>query len=252
LRPFPSSPGLLAVALVLAGCAPAIPLSRQESERLSAAPPIPVVSVRSSPPWVDCPNDEGQKVWEYPGSASGDLEGGSLSVMLASGRAAPPFLPAGGTWESIQDQWTRSLQTPPVDPARATAVRILSRARAVRLPVPLAEPAEEVQRLDPAALGSRFGGSPVLVVEAVRWVLVGCFFTYQPWFDVRATLVRTSTGEILWRDTCGGTYPGGWPIPASRDELEAGGRWLYARTIDERAAACAAQLVASLKGAGLP
>ena len=53
-------------------------------------------------------------------------------------------------------------------------------------------------------------------------MLVGCFFTYQPWFDVRATLLRPSTGEILWRDTCNGAFPGGSPAPASRDELTAG------------------------------
>jgi len=212
---------LVLSALLAASCAPAVPLSRDESARLSTAPPIPVLHVRSAPPWVDCPNDEGQKVWEHP-----------------------------GIWNSIQEQWTLSLQTPPVDPAGATAAQLLSLAGAGHLSLPLAGPPEEVLRLDPAALRIRFGASPVLVVEAVRWVLVGCFFTYQPWFDVRATLVRPSTGEVLWRDTCGGTYPDGWPVRSSRDELEAGGQRLYARIIEERAAACATQLVTSLAGAG--
>lgn len=242
---------LIFSAMLAASCVPAVPLSRDEAARLSSAPPIPVLHVRSAPPWVDCPNDEGQKVWEYPaGSATRDAGGGSFPVLLASGWALRPFVPAGGIWESIQDQWTESLQTPPVDPARATAAQLLSRARATNPPLPLAETAEEARHIDPAALRSRFGDSPVLVVEAVRWVLVGCFFTYQPWFEVRATLFRPSTGEVLWRDTCGGTYPGAWPVPASRDELEAGGRWLYSRIIQERAAACAKELVASLVGAG--
>ena len=218
-----SASPLVLSALLAASCAPAVPLSRYESARLSTAPPIPVLHVRSAPPWVDCPNDEGQKVWEHP-----------------------------GIWKSIQEQWTLSLRTPPVDPASATAVQILARAGAAHLSIPLAERAEELRRLDPAALRSRFESSPVLVVEAVRWVLVGCFFTYQPWFQVRATLLRPSTGEVLWRDSCGGTYPGGSPVPASRDELEAGGRWLYTRIIEERAASCAAQLVTSLASAGRP
>ena len=216
----PLAPIILS-ALLAMSCVPAIPISRDESARLSIAPSIAVLYVRSAPPWVDCPNDEGQKVWAHP-----------------------------GIWDSIQGQWTKSLQTPPVDPARATAARLPSLARAAPLSLPLADPAEEVRRLDPAALRSRFGDSPVLVVEAVRWVLAGCFFTYQPWFDVRATLFRPSTGEVLWRDACGGTYPGGWPVPASRDELEAGGGTLYARILEERAAACAKELVASLAGAG--
>lgn len=243
----------LGLSLLLASaCSPAVPLSRDEATRLSAAPPVSVLYVRSASPWVDCQNDEGQKVWEYPGTASRGDGGGSFPVLLASGRVAPPFVPAGGLWDSIQNQWTESLRTPPVDPASATAAQILARARAAHLSIPLAERAEELRRLDPAALRSRFESSPVLVVEAVRWVLVGCFFTYQPWFQVRATLLRPSTGEVLWRDSCGGTYPGGSPVPASRDELEAGGRWLYTRIIEERAASCAAQLVTSLASAGRP
>jgi hypothetical protein len=214
---------LILAALLAVSCVPAVPLSRDEAARLSTAPSIPVLHVRPAPPWVDCPNGEGQKVWDHP-----------------------------GIWESIQDQWTRSLRTPPVDPAKATAAHLLSLARPTHLRLPLAERTEEVQRADVAVLLDRFGDLPVLVVEAVRWVLVGCFFTYQPWFEVRATLFRPSTGEVLWRDTCGGTYPGGSPVPASRDELEANGRWLYTRIIEERAAACSTQLAASLTGAAPP
>jgi hypothetical protein len=242
---------LILSAMLAVSCVPAVQLSRDEAARLSSAPPIPLLFVRSSPPWVDCPNEEGQKVWEYPaGTATRDAGGGSFPVLLASGWALRPFVPAGGVWESIQDQWTESLKTPPIDPTKATAAQLLSLARTAHLPLPLAENAEEARHLDPAALRSGFGDSPVLVLEAVRWVLVGCFFTYQPWFNVRATLFRPSTGEVLWRDTCGGTYPGASPVPASRDELEAGGRWLYTRNIEERAASCATQLVAGLAGAG--
>jgi hypothetical protein len=190
------------------------------------------------------------KVWEYPSSANWGRGTASPPVLLASGAASPLVVPAGGTWATIEDQWTESLQKPPVDPAQATAAHILSQARDVALPVHFAEPVEEVRRVDRASLRDRFPGSPVLVVEAVRWVLVGCFFTYQPWFDVQATLFRPSTAEILWRDSCGGTYPDGSPTPASRDELEASGRRLYARVIEDRAAACALQLVASLGRAG--
>ena len=242
---------LVVSALLAAGCAPAVPLSRDEAARLASAPPIAVLSVRAPPPWVDCPNDEGQKAWEYPGGARRDDGGGSPSVKLASASSAPaPVLRASGIWQSIQDQWTEPLQVPPVDPAAATAAQLLARTKAADVRLPLSGAAEEVRKLDRTALRTRFGESPVLVVEAVRWVLVGCFFTYQPWFDVRATLLRPSTGEVLWRDTCDGAYPGGSPAPASRDELTAGNGALYARIIQDRAAACAAQLVTALSGAG--
>jgi hypothetical protein len=135
-----------------------------------------------------------------------------------------------------------------VDPASATAEHLIARAGPSHFPLPLAAPPEAVGRLDRASLAARSHGEPVLVIEAVRWVLVGCFFTYQPWFDVRATLLRPDTGEVLWRETCGGTYPGAWPAPATRDELEGGNRSLYARIIQERADACASWLVASLAG----
>jgi len=237
----PRSLQLLVVSTMLSsGCAPAVPLSRDEAARLAAAPPIAVLSMHAPPPWVDCPNDEGEKVWERGGSLG---QNGGLA-------GSPPVRLVSGVWRSIQEQWTEPLQVPPVDPAAATAAQLISRAGAAGIPLPLAGPAEKVRRLDRAPLRERFPDSPVLVVEAVRWVLVGCFFTYQPWFDVRATLLRPSTGEILWRDTCNGAFPGGSPAPASRDELTAGNGSLYARIIQERAAACATQLVASLAGAG--
>jgi len=242
---------LVASTLLFAACAPAVPLSRDEAARLATAPPIAVLSVHSAPPWVDCPNDEGEKVWEGGAAVGRNDDREHRVVELSSAWAAPPpIVLASGVWRSIQDQWTEPLQVPPVDPAAATAAQLLSRVGAAGIPLPLAGPAEEVQRLDRAALRGRFPESPVLVVEAVRWVLVGCFFTYQPWFNVRATLLRPSTGEILWRDTCNGAFPGGSPAPASRDELTAGNGSLYARIIQERAAACATQLVAGLAGAG--
>jgi len=234
--------GVLATA-----CAGSVPIARDEAARLSAAAPVPVLWVRTPAPWVDCPADEGKKTWEMPGSA--DRRPG-LPIELASApvTAAAPSSAPGGTWDTIQDQWTQSLQVPPVDPAAATAARIVDRSRASSPPIALADPVEAPASPDAAALASRFGSAPVLVVRSPRFVLVGCYFTYRPWFTARAVLVRPATGEVLWRDTCGGTYPDGDAPPASREDLEAAGRWLYASILARRADSCGASLLRSLSG----
>ena len=237
---------LVAVLLVTGACAPAVSLSPSNEARLAALPEIPVYWVRADPPWVDCATQEGEKTWEFPGSARDDSHPGARSPLLASAGTSLPVLRVGGVWESIEAQWTEPLRVPPVDPAASTASRLVARARDTGVPLAFGAP-RELAHGQLRALGSKPGASPVLVVEAPRFVLVGCFFTYQPWFDARATLVRPDTGEVLWRDVCGGTYPGGsWPPVSTRDELLAYGSALYARVIDERAAQCADELVGKL------
>lgn len=248
----PVAPVLLAI--LGAACAGSVPIARDEAARLSAAAPVPVLWVRTPAPWVDCPADEGKKTWEMPGSAD-RRPGPPIDLASSSGMpAAASSTAPGGTWDTIQDQWTQSLKVPPVDPAAATAARIVERARASSPPIALADPLEAPASPDAAALVSPIGATPVLVVRSPRFVLVGCYFTYRPWFTVRAVLVRPATGEVLWRDTCGGTYPDGVAPPASREDLEAAGRWLYASILAERADACGASLLRSLSGgeAGSP
>jgi hypothetical protein len=233
-------------ALLSTSCAPSVAISPGEAERLARAPAIPVLQVRTRAPWVDCPNDEGMKIWEYPGTWRSAPE---APVRLASAGSALPIVRASGTWDTFQDQWTRTLQTPPVDPAAVTAAYLIDRVRDAPRPIPLAERGETIASVDRAELTRRFGASPVLIVEAPRFVLVGCFISYQPWFDARATLLRPETGEVLWRASCGGTYPGPTPYPLTRDQLEANGRLLYASRIGERAEICATKMAASLAGA---
>jgi len=231
---------------LLGGCAPPVPLARGDADRVRAEPSLPIVYVRSKPPWVDCPNDEGRQLWEFPASLYREPLSISAPVVLVSSSGASPFqYVTGGVWGTIVDEWTRSLQTPPMDPALATARRFLEVRSAAGDPIRWGDPPLEVAGLDPDALASRQGRGPVLVFDAVRWVLVGCFYTYKPWFNVRATLIDSGTGRTIWRETCGGTYPGGWPAEAWPSELDANGQELYARIIDQLAGNCAAQLAAS-------
>jgi hypothetical protein len=60
-----------------------------------------------------------------------------------------------------------------------------------------------VEGADARSLAKTFGSAPILVFETTRWVLVGCWFTYEPWFNVRATLLDLGSGRVLWRDSCG-------------------------------------------------
>jgi hypothetical protein len=238
-------PAAFAAALLLAAaCTPAVPLSRDEGARLAAAPEVPVLWVRAAPPWVDCQAEEGQKVWEYPGSGwNGEA---APPTRLASAGRSPVVLGAGNIWQAIQDQWTEPLQTPPVDPASVTARHLVARAREAGIGLPLAAP-REISRRELSALERQAGAAPFLLVETPRFVLAGCFFTYQPWFEARAAILEPGTGRTLWRDTCAGTFPDpAWPPPSTRDELLAGDGALYARILEQRAADCAGWLVARL------
>jgi hypothetical protein len=168
-------------------------------------------------------------------------------VVLASAAGPGAIVPAADLWLDIVNEWTRTLrEAPPDDPARATARHLSSLARRGVGAVPLADAVSEVGGEAPAALATRFGPGPFLLVETTRWVLVGCFHEFTPWFNIRATLVEAGTGKVLWRDRCGGAYPAGarahWP-----GALEADGKALYARLIADRAAGCAAALLASLE-----
>ncbi|HQR29778.1 MAG TPA: hypothetical protein PLL32_05160, partial [Anaeromyxobacteraceae bacterium] len=111
-------PTFLLAALAVLACAGPKPLAGDAAARLARGGPIPVVHVRADPPWVDCPNEEGQKVWQMPGSASREPAWG---VRLASAAPGVPVVRVGDTWETIQDQWTEKRQSPPVDPAATTA-----------------------------------------------------------------------------------------------------------------------------------
>ncbi len=239
-----ATPLALAALLAAAGCAPGVPLSRADEARLASLPSIPVLYVRASPPWVDCENDEGMKVWEYPGSA-GEID---AAPPLRLARRGPPVVGAGNSWQVIEDQWTEPLRSPPVDPAAATAAALVARAREAGVTLPLSAP-REIHDASPATLRSEGGGGPVLVVEIPRFVLAGCFFTYQPWFTGRASIVRPGDGSVAWRATCEGTFPDpANPPPATRDELLAGDGAGYRRVLEERAAGCAAVLVRALPG----
>ncbi len=234
----------LAALLAAAGCASSVSLSRADEAMLASLPSVPVLYVRASPPWVDCATDEGQKVWEYPGSGWE----GDVAPPLRLARSGPPVVGAGNIWQAIEDQWTEPLRSPPVDPAWATATAVVERAREAGVPLPFTAP-REIHDATPATLRSEGGGGPVLVVEIPRFVLAGCFFTYQPWFTARASIVRTGDGTAAWRASCEGTVPDpSRPTPATRDELTAGDGVRYRRVIEERAAGCAAVLVRALPG----
>ena len=99
-------------------------------------------------------------------------------------------------------------------------------------------------------MARRFGAVPVLVLEATRFVLLGCYLAYRPWFNVRAMLVDARDGAVLWRQTCGRRYPEDRRGGASPGELLADGEALYARMMEVRAAECAGELFASLEPKG--
>jgi hypothetical protein len=238
--------GLLLATLGVA-CASRVALAPADEERLKARPEIPVAWVRSGRPWVDCPTNEGQKTWELPAR---DLRPapGLPPVQRAALVTAVPVVPVdGGTWESYQEQWTRPLAKPPLDPALATARAFLDRNRKDTAPLPLSADPVEAESADPAALARRMEGAPVLVFQAVRFTLLGCYFTYQPWFIIRATLVDTATGRVLWKDECFRTdYRAEWPPFSTRDDLLARGSERYLWFIEQRADRCADELMQTL------
>lgn len=207
---------VLGVGLGL-GCASPVPMARSALGPLQGGREIPVVYRTPSAPWVDCPGNFGVDTWKKDAAL----------------------------WESVQEQRTASLRkSPPLDPAGATAARFLLLSRAAPGHPSFRDRPLPTDTVAPQALSSRFGASPVLVFEATRWVLVGCFYTYQPWYDVRATLLDPSSGRVLWRDACGGLYPPEPRVDATPDELEANGKELYARMMEGRAESCASELLA--------
>ena len=240
----------LVVAAVLSfACAPSVRLEPTDLARLRTSAEVPAVHVVSRAPWVDCPGDWGERTWSAPDGGLGMHSQSQPAIVLSAHTPAvtrPWTIPAGSLWEDVQDQRTKSLRgAPPRDPARATADDFLSLSRAEGAPIRFSESAAPVDRIDRRAIERRFGASTVLVFEATRWVLVGCFFTYQPWFNVRATLVDQTSGRVLWRETCGGAYPPGPWGEASPADLEANGKALYAHMIEARAERCAKELFES-------
>jgi hypothetical protein len=237
--------GLLLAAGVGAGCAPPQTLARADAEGLQARAEIPVAWVRSGRPWVDCPTNEGQKTWEMPARAPAP---GAPPVQRAALTTAVPVVPAtGGTWESYQEQWTRPLATPPLDPALATARAFLDRGRKDPAPLPLSATPVELESADPGTLARRMAGAPALVFQTIRFNLLGCYFTYQPWFITRATLVDTSTGRVIWRAECDRSdYRAEWPPFSTRDDLLARGSERYLWFIEQRAERCAQELTEAL------
>ncbi len=237
-----------ALALALPACAGRVAMPAAELDRLAGAQgPIPVVFRPAGAPYVDCPGDEGERLWTLP-VADGAGPGTRLRV-----ETGPLMWPAsaessgGNVWQQYVNERTAGLRRAwPVDPGQAAAEAMALRARTAGAPLPLAERAEAMAHLGLPELARRFGGGPVLVIETTRFVLVGCYSTFQPWFDLRATLVEAGTGRVLWRDACGDMYPPdtrNGPTPA---QLEANGGTLYRRALQDRAESCADRLLVSL------
>lgn len=233
-----SSAALSFAIAVGAGCMGSVRLAHGDLDRLRQGPEIPVVYEPSPGPWVNCPTGEGESVW---GGPSGALEPPPSAIILA-----------GTLWEDFQAQRTAGLMVPPVDPARATAEEFAAAARNAPRPVPFRDHAERIENTEGAALARRFGTVPVLVFRTYRFVLVGCWYTYTPWYDVRATLLQAGSGKVLWRDTCGESFPPGRPAEYSPAELEANGDALYGRVIEDRAQGCARELFGSFDRAAAP
>lgn len=218
---------LIPVAVVAASCARPVPIAPSALERLRGSEEIPVLYRTPEGPWVDCPGNLGVDTWKKQAEL----------------------------WESVQAGRTASLRkAPPLDPAGATADRFLLLSRAAQGLPPFRDRPLPAESVDAQALSRRFGATPVLVLETTRWVLVGCFYTYQPWYNVRATLLEPSTGQVLWRDACGGEYPPPPRTDATPAELEANGKALYAELLEARAGRCAGELIArfeqGMKAAG--
>lgn len=236
---------LLAAIAIGIGCAPTVTLAPGDLERLRAGSGTPVVHLVSRAPGVDCPGDWGEQTWSAPGGGLGMESRPPSTLRLAGYRPATrnPVRLAGSLWEDVQDQRTESLRkAPPRDPARATGDSFLSLSQRAPHPAPFRETVTPVESVDRRALEKQFGAPPVLFFETTRWVLVGCFDSYQPWFSVRATLLDLGSGKVLWREACGGLYPPDPFAQASPAELEANGKALYARMLDVRAERCAREL----------
>jgi hypothetical protein len=236
--------GALLAAATGICCAPSVHLTKADLDAFRAGAGLPVVHRASAAPVVDCPGDWGEQTWrgsvgmDWPPPSTGPIAGDAPLVRLAS--------TGGSLWEQVQRQRTESLRkAPPRDPAGATAAGFVALSLGASPAVPFREEALPIESVNPRALEARYGASPVLLFETTRWVLVGCFYEYEPWFNVRATLLDPASGKVLWRETCGGLYPPGPFSEASPAELEANGKALYGSLLDARADRCARQLFQS-------
>ncbi len=256
-------------------------LSAADRDRLRAGPSIALAYLASPEPWVDCPGDQAQQVWVTPTAWTG-RPGSKVELAPARTRAGVELAPvwmgrtvqlapdgpgptlgdgaiaehaAGNVWDEFQMQRTEELRRkPPRAPALATATAFAKLARAGSAPRTLRQGAGDAEvALAPDAGAARESDGPTLFFEISRWVLVGCWEAYQPWFNVRATLVEPGSAgtkaRVLWRAACGGTYPQDILADASPEALLEDGAKLYARKLDERAESCAKELFAAL-GAG--
>jgi hypothetical protein len=233
--------------MLLLGCAGPIEIQRSDAALIADGRQIPIAYVASGAPAIFCPTDEGRQLWEYPGS--GDARPAPTRPVPFPASLGPGTLrtvSTGGIWENWAEEWTRSIRVPPEDPAGATAGKFLELERDSGSASAWRGPPVEVAAPDAARLRERFGDRPVLVFQVSRWDLVGCFYTWEPWFDVRATLVDPASGRILWRQTCGEAPAAERPGPAWPWELDAGGRALYKQIIQARATRCARSLEAGI------
>ena len=141
----------------------------------------------------------------------------------------------------VEEQITARIRAAsPVDPARATAERFLVLVRSVATGLRFRDP-----RPRTALTGH---ADPILLFETAQWALTGSHYSYRPWFVVRATLMESAGGRVLWRDSCAAARPseaGG----ASPAELTAHGGALYGRLLRAEAERCAEELVYAFRPA---
>jgi len=243
-------PRFAALAMVAAfGCAGSVRLGSADRDRLRGGPDIAVAYEKSPHPWVDCRGDEGKEVWTFGGAAMAWPPPARRGPVVELVSAPQRPLLAGDTWTDIEEEWTKTLrESPPEDPARATAGALLALATRAPGSMPLGQSVEEAPAAGPRSLAARPGAGPILSVKATRWVLSGCFFKYTPWFTAEATLLEAGTGRVLWRHSCGGMYPSPGYREAEAAELEADGQSLYRSLIEQRAAQCARAFLRSLEG----
>jgi hypothetical protein len=211
-------------AAVGAACASHVAMAPGAGDRLRSAGPTPVVYVSAPAPYAECSPGDPDRLFTY-GSA---------------GSVYP--------WDEFRAAVTAPLRAhPPDDPARATRQALLDWFTARDRSPPLRDGGAPVESAGASDLQRRFGPVPVLVLETTRFVLLGCYYAYHPWFNVRATLVDARDGTVLWRDGCGRRYPRDRRSGASPSDLLAAGEALYARMIEARAGECAAELVSAMR-----
>jgi hypothetical protein len=214
----------LLAGLLAPACASRVAMSPDAAERLRRVEELRAAYVRSPAPIVEC----------APGDPDRQWSGGRGSAY---------------TWYDFSQEITAPLRaSTPDDPARATREAFLGRWAERPGGTPASGEPEAVASADARELAGRFGDAPVLVFEITRFVLLGCWVYYRPWFNVRATLVDPRDGTPLWRDTCERRYPGDWlhgrAMPA---EMLARREALYAEMTEARAQECAAELFDSFE-----